>query len=126
MEDLEDFQLIEDKKGIDITQYKSYNSNVLVLKRDNLKIKFNYYKLNGSIFVNINGEHLFDFKVLLLIDLVTNKKEGETMNIVIKHCKLGEITIRNCNVDMFQKGLHIINDWVNKNRNILKDLYGYF
>lgn len=124
--DDKDFHVIEHKKGIHVKQYKSYNSNVLLLTKDNLKIKFNYYKLNSIVFININGEHLFDFKVLLLIDMLTNISNIDSTNLSIKHSKLGEIIIQNCNVEMFEKGICIINEWVEKNKNFFKDLYGYF
>ncbi len=121
-----DFQIVDGKKSLEIKQYKSYNTNVLLITKDKLQLKLNYYKLNNMVYVNINGEHLFDFKILLLIDLITNINENNTTNINIKHSKLGEIIIKNCNVEMFQKGLHIINEWVNQNKNFFKDLYGYF
>jgi hypothetical protein len=121
-----DFQILDNKKSLDIKQYKSSNSNVILITKDKLQLKLNYYKLNNIVYVNINGEHLFDFKILLLIDCISNINENNTINLNIKHSKLGEIIIKNCNIEMFQKGLHIINEWVNKNKNFLKDLYGYF
>ncbi len=124
--DEEDFLIFEDVKGISINEYKSFNSNVLILSKNSLRIKFNYYKLNNTVFVNINGEHLFDFRVLLLIDCVSNIKTNESIDINIKHGKLGEIIIKNCNIELFQKGLQIINDWINRNKNIIKEIYGYF
>ncbi len=121
-----DFHVISENNGINVKQYKCYNSNVLVLTKNNLKVKFNYYKLNGIVFININGDHLFDFKTLLLIDMLENIKEEDKTNLSIKHSRLGEIKIKNCNVEIFEKGLCIINEWIEKNKNFFKDLYGYF
>jgi hypothetical protein len=121
-----DFLVLDNKKGLEIKQYKSFNSNVILITKDNLQLKLNYYKLNNIVYVNINGEHLFDFKILLLIDWTSNINKDDTTHLSIKHSKLGEIIIKNCNVEMFQKGLYIINEWVNKNKNFFKDLYGYF
>lgn len=122
----DDFHVISEKTGINVKQYKCYNSNALILTKNRLKIKFNYYKINSIVFININGDHLFDFKTLLLIDMLENIKQGEDTNLCIKHSKLGEIIIKNCDVEIFEKGLFIINEWVEKNKNFLKDLYGYF
>jgi hypothetical protein len=121
-----DFQIVDNKKSLNVKQYKSYNSNVVLITKDKLQLKLNYYKLNNIVYVNVNGEHLFDFKILLLIDWTSNINNDDTTHLCIKHSKLGEIIIKNCNVEMFQKGLHVINEWVNKNKNFFKDLYGYF
>ena len=116
----EDFEIIKDGVGISVKQYKSYNSNVLILSKNDLRIKFNYYKINNKIFININGEHLFEFKVLIGIDMLSNKDK----TLIIKHGKLGEIIIKDCDIELFEKGMMIINEWVGKNRSYIKELFG--
>ena len=85
-------------------------------------MKLSYYKLNGIFFVNINGENLFDFKTLLLIDSVKCIVENDVSIIIIKNSSLGEIRIKNCDLEIFQKAIHFLNTWVKKNKNYIRDL----
>lgn len=107
--------------------YLGHNSENLIIKQKNLKIHFSYYRINGMYFVNINGEHVFDFKRLLLIDWMTNVKNENTddCNLKIKNANLGEIIIPNCNVKMFEKGIKEIHQWIKKQSNIVKDIYNF-
>jgi hypothetical protein len=117
-----------DDKSFYSKHYSGHNSENLIIKQNNLKIHFSYYRINGMYFVNINGEHVFDFKRLLLIDWMTNIKydtDPLKCDLKIKNANLGEIIIPNCNVKMFEKGVKEINQWIKKQSNIVKDIYNF-
>ena len=55
---------IEDKCLI--KQYRGNNTENFILKKDNYIIKFGFFKLNGTYYVNINGENIVITIVLLV------------------------------------------------------------
>lgn len=114
-----------------IKNYSGENSYNISIKKNiknqqsdikTLKIHFNFFKLNGIFFVNINGENLFDFKKLVLIDYIKEIKNVENVDsirLIIKNSELGELIIDNCDVQMFQKGMKLLNEWKRKKKKFL-------
>lgn len=113
---------VENKSGIYIKEYPGAGGSTNIkLSRAGQQIHFNWYRLHGMYFVNINGEHIFDFNRLCLIDHISNVGN----DCVIQNSDLGEIMIPNCSVKLFEKALFFVEQRIKKKRNLIKDIFSF-
>lgn len=119
---IEEYLLIDtfkDKRGEDTTefqecdgrmitkQYSGINTdNFIVKKIDGKQLKFSFFKLNGIHYVDINGEHIVDYKRFVNIQQVSKVKEVD--GIKVKNHMVGDITIPNCDTEIFKKSLDVM------------------
>jgi len=132
---IEDYLLIDktqNKKGENLTelkecegkliikQYSGINTNNFTIKKaDGKKIGFSFFKINGIYYVNINGEHIIDYKRFVNIQQISKNDEN---SIKIKNAFIGDIIINNCDVEMFSKSLNIMNKYIKHKNNYYNDL----
>ena len=132
----------KDKRGQDTTefkecegkliikQYSGINSDNFVIKKYNgKKINFSFFKLNGIYYVNINGEHIIDYKRFINIQQISKIEptlENPIENAIkIKNGYIGDIIIYNCDPEIFQKTLSVMASYM-KNKNSYMSDFIYF
>jgi uncharacterized protein YlaI len=127
---------VKNKKGIDTTefkecedrliikQYSGVNSDNFVIKKmDGKKLSFSFFKINGIYYVNINGDHIIDYRRFINIQQISKSKEGDHEILKVKNGYIGDITLYNCDPEIFKKALDIMATYMkNKNKGIVNDL----
>lgn len=122
---------IQNKKGENLTelkecegkliikQYSGINTdNFVVKKADGKNIKFSFFKINGIYYININGEHIIDYKRFTNIQQISKQDQ----DIKIKNAFIGDIIIYNCDVEMFSKSLSIMYKFMKNKNNYYNDI----
>jgi hypothetical protein len=132
----EDFLVINNKKidNIDITntkekdgeifikQYSGLNTeNFILKKKSGPSLHISIFKLNGIFYININGEHIIDYKRFKNIHFITQSND----DIILKNSYFGQLKITNCDIDIIKKGLFIISEWMKKKTSFFNEIY-YF
>lgn len=106
-----------------IKQYTGINSENFVIKKfDGKKISFSFFKLNGIYYVNINGEHVIDYRKFINIQQIS---KIDNDSIKLKNLYIGEIIIHNCDPEMFYKALSTMYDYMKIKSNYISD-FMYF
>lgn len=95
-----------------IRHFSGINTENFQLKKANgKKIQFNIFKLNGIYYVNINGEHMMDYRKFINIQSIINDND----DVKIQNVYIGEIKIENCDIDLVKKALVVMAEWMKKN-----------
>jgi hypothetical protein len=133
----ENFLIINNKKidNIDITdskeklgdfifkQYSGLNTeNFLFRKNNGCILHISLFKLNGIYYININNEHIIDYKRFKNIQCISQVEN----NIIIKNSYIGQLKISNCDVELFKKALFILAEWMKKKSYWFTDFLYYF
>jgi hypothetical protein len=108
----------KNKRGEDTTEFKECEGhliikhftgintdNFIIKKLDGKKLCFSFFKVNGVHYVNINGEHIIDYKRFTSIQFITKLSDS---SIKIINTFIGELILENCDTEMFQKALSIM------------------
>ena len=115
-------ELKEHEGKLIIKQYSGIGTdNFIIKKYDGKKISFSFFKINGIQYININGEHIFDYRKFIKIQQVSNI-EPENTSIKIKNTFIGDFIIHNCDIEMFKKTLDVTNTYMKNHRTYMKDL----
>jgi hypothetical protein len=151
MENLENYTLVDkikNKRGEDTTEFKECDGrliikqysgintdNFVIKKMDGKRLNFAFFKINGIYYVNINGEHIVDYRRFTNIQQISKLEiddEGETegnktkpCSIKIKNAFIGDIIIHNCDPEMFSKALSIMAKHM-RNKNSYYNDFMYF
>ena len=107
-----------------IKQYSGIGTDNFVIKKfDGKKINFSFFKLNGIHYININGEHILDYRKFVNIQQISKieKEDGTSDNIQIKNSFIGNIIIHNCDIEIFKKGLDVMNTYMKNHRTYVND-----
>jgi hypothetical protein len=133
----EDFLIVDNKKinDMEITnskeklgeiifkQYSGLNTENFLFRKSNDKIlHISLFKLNGINYININGEHIIDYKRFKNIQCISQIDDD---TIVIKNSYIGQLKIKKCDVEMFKKALFILAEWMKKKSSFFGDLFYY-
>jgi|LakMenEpi03Aug12_release.lakeMendotaPanAssembly.Ray.scaffolds.fasta_scaffold133307_4 hypothetical protein len=122
-EDMTELKEHEDK--LIIKQYSGINSdNFIIKKYDGKKISFSFFKLNGIYYININGEHIIDYKKFVNIQQISNidQEDDKISSIKVKNAYIGDIMIHNCDPEIFQKALSVMSNYMKNKSNYVSDL----
>lgn len=95
--------------------------NFIIKKYNNKKLDFSFFKLNNIYYININGHHIIDYRKFINIEEISKFNE----DVKIKNSYIGEIILNNCDVDIVQKALEVMADWMKSKQSFLKD-FMYF
>lgn len=89
-----------------ISQFSGINSENFIVKRNDLKLEFSIFKLNGIYYINLNGQNIIDYKKFINISQISLEKDD-----TVKICNpcIGNIILNNCQVDLVCKALKIMN-----------------
>jgi hypothetical protein len=79
------------------------------------------FKLNGIYYININGEHIIDYRRFKNIQCISQNAE----NINIKNSYFGQLKITNCDVELFKHSLIVLSEWMKKKTSIFSDFLYY-
>lgn len=116
---------IKEKLSDDIVfkQYSGLNTENFIFRKLNGKIlHISLFKLNGIYYININGEHIIDYKRFKNIQCISQIDDN---NINIKNSYLGQLKISNCDVELFKKSLFILAEWMKKKTSFFSDFLYY-
>lgn len=105
-----------------IKQYSGINSENFVIKKQHKLLRFSVFKLNGIHYINLNGEHILDYKRFVHIQQISSTGED---SIKLKNSYVGDINISNCDPDMFKKGLDILANYMKNKITLMSQLF-YF
>jgi hypothetical protein len=106
-----------------VKHFSGVNSeNFIVKKQNGKKLEFSFFKLNGIYYINLNGHHIIDYKQFINIKSV----KAEEDSVRIRNPFLGEIVVSNCDIEIFQKSLTVMRDWMKQRSSWLMDLIYYF
>ena len=123
-------------KGEDLTKFKEYegtliikqysgvnSENFVIKKFDGKKIAFAFFKINRIYYVNINGEHIIDYKSFINITQISNiKNENNESSVKLKNSYIGDLIIDNCDTEIFQKALNVMSDYMKNKTSYLSDM----
>ena len=106
-----------------VKHFAGINTDNFVIKKFNgKKLEFSFFKLNGVYYININGQHIIDYKKFINIQSIMTHNN----DIKIKNIFIGELILQNCDVDIIQKSLSIMAEWIKRKSWWLSDLMYYF
>lgn len=102
-----------------VKQFTGVNSENFIVKKVNGKeLAFSFCKLNGVYYVNLNGQHMIDYKKFVNIQSVCNCND----DVRLKNVYVGEIVLQNCDVEIFHRALEVMNAWMSKQTNWFNDI----
>ncbi len=105
-----------------LSHYTGLNTDCFVITKYNDKrVKFSLSQINGIYYLIINGDNMADYKKFTNIEFI--KQQGE--DVVLKNPFLGTILVKDCDVDMVQEGLKIVEKFFNKKRWWIADIIYY-
>lgn len=123
-----DYVILDNKNGttdiegdIKVIQYSGENTNsenFILTKNNNKKIEFSFFKINGIYYININNQHIIDYKKFVNIQYITNDND----NVKMKINNIGEIIIPSCDLILLQKSLEVMNKYMKKKTYWFSDL----
>lgn len=121
--DIKHITNVKEKLGeIIIKQYSGLNTENFLLRKSNGKVlHISLFKLNGIFYININGEHIIDYKRFKNIQCISQIDE----NVVVKNSYIGQLKISKCDVDLFKKALFIVSEWMKKKTSFFNDFFYY-
>lgn len=94
-----------------IKHFSGVNTDNFIVKKCNGKqLQFSFFKINGIYYVTLNGNHIIDYRKFVHIQSVSNVGD----NVKIYNNYIGSIELQNCDIDVFEKSLHVMADWVKK------------
>lgn len=109
----------DDESRILIKYFTGLNTNNWILKKYNgHRIEFSFFKINGILYINLNNYHIIDYRKFIKLSSIIQKEE----TVIIKNNYIGEISLDNCDTDLFKHALKIMNDWQQQNIS----LWSYF
>lgn len=118
-------ELKEHEGKLIIKQYSGINSdNFIIKKYDGKKISFSFFKLNGIYYININGEHIIDYKKFINIQQISKIEQDDekVSSIKVKNAYIGDIMIHNCDPEIFQKALSVMSNYMKNKSSYVSDL----
>jgi hypothetical protein len=118
-------ELKEHEGKLIIKQYSGINSDNFVIKKyDGKKISFSFFKINGIYYININGEHIIDYKKFINIQQISKIEceDEKISSIKVKNAYIGDIIIHNCDPEIFQKSLNVMSNYMKNKSSYVSDL----
>jgi hypothetical protein len=117
-------ELKEHEGKLIIKQFSGINSDNFVIKKyDGKRISFSFCKLNGIYYVNINGEHIIDYKKFVNIQQISKvESDDEKSSIKVKNGYIGDLVINNCDPEVFQKALSVMSNYMKNKSSYISDL----
>jgi hypothetical protein len=118
-------ELKEHEGQLIIKQYSGINTdNFIIKKYDGKKISFSFFKLNGIYYININGEHIIDYKKFVNIQQISKieSDDDKISSIKVKNVYIGDIMIHNCDPEIFQKALSVMSNYMKNKSSYVSDL----
>ena len=118
-------ELKEHEGKLIIKQYSGINSDNFVIKKyDGKKITFSFFKINGNYYININGEHIIDYKKFVNIQQISKVEsdDDKVSSIKLKNAYIGDIIIHNCDPEIFQKALNVMSNYMKNKSSYVSDL----
>lgn len=122
------------KKGEDITEFKETDGKIVIkhftglntdnyiLKKQNKKLEFSFFKINGIYYINLNGNHIIDYKKFANgIQQISNLEN----HVIIRNLYFGEILLSDCDTEIVYKALKIMKDWMKERTSLLKNIWYY-
>jgi len=107
-----------------IKQYSGIGTDNFIIKKfDGKKINFSFFKLNGIHYININGEHILDYRKFVNIQQISKieKEDGTSDSIEIKNSFIGNLKLHNCDLEIFKKALDVMNTYMKNHRTYMND-----
>ena len=119
-----DNKMVPEFKQIDgkilIKHFIGTNTDNFILKKSSgSQFKFSIFKINNIYYININDYHIIDYKKFTKIEQII-EEYGE---IKVRNKEFGEIVIPNCELDLFKKGLDIMDHFIKSRTSFWKDLF---
>jgi hypothetical protein len=120
--DTTEFKECEDR--LIIKQFSGLNSDNFVIKKlDGKKLSFSFFNINGIYYVNINGDHIIDYRRFICIQQISKIKEGDQTILKVKNGYIGDIMLYNCDPEIFKRSLDIMAKYMkNKNKGLLSNI----
>jgi hypothetical protein len=107
-----------------IKQFSGINTdNFIISKIDGKKLSFGFFIINGIYYININGEHIIDYNKFINFKKFSYNTTENHLKISNSH--FGEMILHNCDVDIFNKALSEMSDYMKNKTSILSNLFYY-
>ena len=102
-----------------IKQFSGLNTDNFIIKKFNgKKLEFSFFKLNGIHYVNINGNHIIDYKRFINIQHISKSDD----DVKIQNLYIGELILKDCDVDIVHKALTTMANWMKSKQTFFKDI----
>lgn len=119
----ESTKLEEYEGALIIKQYSGINTDNFIIKKfDGKKINFSFFKVNGIYYININGEHMIDYKRFVNIQQISNIEIDNKQAIKLKNLHIGDIIIYNCDTEIFQKALTVMDNYMKNKKTYFSEI----
>ena len=105
--------------GITSTHVKNGSIDKFTIVKAEKKLEFAFFKANGVYFVNINNDHIIDYKQFCRVKSLKQSSNGSDVVLCIG---ASNMAIKNCDVQMVQKALIVMSDFMKTKSSLYKDL----
>jgi hypothetical protein len=127
----------KDKHGENLTEFKEHEGKLIIkqysgINMDNYiikkydksdiskhpkKLSFSFCRLNGIYYINLNGEHMIDYKKFVNIQQISNTVINDIPCVKLKNNYIGDIILENCDTEILHKSLEIMNKYMKNKSN---------
>lgn len=128
---MNEFALIEEKNNIQeiketdgelyIKNYTIKNVEHYIIRKRDKKLKIACTKINGIIYITINGDYILDYKKILFY----NKIEIKNNICYITNPITGDIQIPNCDLEIINKAFELMDIYHKKQKSVLENLLSF-
>ena len=89
-----------------------------------LQLSFSVFYLNGIYYISLNNEHIIDYKKFISIEKLSYDSQLNILKVTNSH--YGDLYIKNCDLDIFNKSLLELNKYMKDKTNFLYNISYYF
>lgn len=107
---------------IAVTQVPGSGSETFVISSQATTLKLGLFKVNSTYYVNINGEHIVAYNHFTKLNKVSKSQH----DLVLSNENIGKIVVRNCDLDVFERGLKFLNNLMKSKGTRWADLVSFF
>ena len=108
-----------------IRKWSGSRMDNFLVKLENNELRFGFFKLHATFFININAEHIFEYGAFTrIVNITQNNHEGK-VQIIIRFSDGQLITLENCCLKVFEKSLQLMEQYIKNKKSILQYIYEY-
>lgn len=104
---------------VNVKHINNGSTDKFVVNTSSKTLQFVFFKANGIYFININNEHIIDYKQFAKVKNIKQMNNGKDITLSIGKESL---LIKDCDVVIIQKALIVMSEFMKTKSSLYKDL----